>query len=85
MTWENAGGETIGTVDPPAPKETSEGTDERFTNIGFLPTGKGRIVIFGALLPQPTEQFSHWFGLNAYAISAAGQTMFIRALEWKRK
>lgn len=83
--WENAGGTTIGTVDPPARKETTEGTGERFTNIGFLPANKGRIVIFGALLPQPTEQFSHWFGLNAYAVSAAGQTMFIRALDWKRK
>lgn len=84
--WEEAGGETIGTVDPPTDrKQTSEGSGEPFTNIGFLPSGKGRIVIFGALLPQPTEDFSHWFGLNAYTVSAAGQTMFIRAIDWKRK
>ena len=84
--WEEAGGETIGTVDPPQDrKQTSEGTGEPFTNIGFLPAGKGRIVIFGALLPQPTEDFSHWFGLNAYTVSAAGQTMFLRTLDWKRK
>lgn len=84
--WESAGGETIGTVDPPTDrKATSEGTGEPFTNIGFLPSGKGRIVIFGALLPQPTEDFSHWFGLNPYTVSAAGQTMFLRAIDWKRK
>lgn len=84
--WEEAGGETVGTVDPPVDrKQIVEGTGEPFTNIGFLPTGKGRIVIFGALLPQPTEEFSHWFGLNAYTVSAAGQTMFLRAIDWKRK
>jgi hypothetical protein len=85
-SWEGAGGETIGTVDPPEDrKQTIEGTGEPFTNIGFLPSGKGRIVIFGALLPQPTEDFSHWFGLNPYTVSAAGQRMFLRSIGWKRK
>lgn len=80
--WEAAGGVTVGTVDPPAEKETSEGQAEDLTNIGLLEQGKGRIVIFGALLPQPTEDYPHWFGLNGYTISAAGQTMLLRALNW---
>jgi hypothetical protein len=83
--WEQAGGETIGTVDPPERKGTVEGTAENLTNIGTMKLGKGRLVIFGALLPQPTENFSHWFGLNGYTISAAGQTMLLRAMSWKRK
>jgi hypothetical protein len=42
-------------------------------------------VIFGALLPQPTERFEHWFGLNAYTISTPGQQLLLRALSWKRE
>jgi hypothetical protein len=84
-TWEQAGGETIGTVDPPERKGTVEGTAENLTNIGTMKLGDGRLVIFGALLPQPTENFSHWFGLNGYTVSAAGQTMLLRAMDWKRK
>lgn len=83
--WEQAGGVTVGTVDPPEDrKATTEGFNENLTNIGTLKLGKGRIVIFGALLPQPTENYPHWFGLNGYTISAAGQTMLLRALSWTR-
>lgn len=89
--WEAAGGETIGTADPPADrKSVTEGTtfeqvgkrdaDQDKTEIGILPVGDGRIVIFGALLPHPTEEYSHWFGLNGYGISHAGQTMLLKIL-----
>jgi hypothetical protein len=89
--WEEAGGVTVGTADPPADrKAVSEGNnmqtfgkrdaDQDRTEIGTIEVGKGRIVIFGALLPQPTEKYPHWFGLNGYSISAAGQTMFLRAM-----
>ncbi|HEX2195539.1 MAG TPA: hypothetical protein VHJ76_01325, partial [Actinomycetota bacterium] len=91
--WEGAGGVTVGTADPPSDRKSTADTDEgiafdfgkRFgaqdkTVIGTLPVGKGRIVIFGALLPQPTERFPHWFGLNAYAISDAGQKMLLKVL-----
>lgn len=89
--WEAAGGVTVGTTDPPADrKSVTEGnTMEQFgkrdadqdkTEIGYVEVGKGRIFIFGALLPQPTEKYSHWFGLNAYAISHPAQTMLLRVL-----
>lgn len=89
--WESAGGVTVGTADPPADrKSVTEGNnmdavgkrdaDQDKTEIGILEVGKGRIVIFGALLPQPTEDYPHWFGLNAYSLSSAGQTMLMRAL-----
>jgi hypothetical protein len=42
--------------------------------------GKGRIVIFGALLPQASENYDHWFGLNPYTITIAGQEMLLKAL-----
>lgn len=83
--WEGAGGVTIGTVDPPEDrKATFEGFNEDLTNIGTLKVGKGRVVIFGALLPQPTENYPHWFGLNGYTVSAAGQTILLRAMDWTR-
>lgn len=89
--WEGVGGETVGTADPPKDrKAVSEGNsmqlvgkrdaDQDKTEIGILKVGEGRIIIFGALLPQPTEQFTHWFGLNAYAISHPAQTMLLRIL-----
>ena len=84
-TWEGAGGVTIGTVDPPKDRKgTTEGPNQDKTAIGTLEVGKGRVVIFGALLPQPTENYPHWFGLDAYTISAAGQTMLLRAMSWGR-
>ncbi len=88
--WEAAGGETVGTADPPADrKSVSEGSMDTYgkrdakqdkTEIGILPVGEGRIIIFGAILPQPTEEYSHWFGLNSYAVSHAAQTMLLKIL-----
>ena len=89
--WEAAGGETVGTADPPADRKSVEegnnvdGARQARRRSGQdrdrdPPVGKGRIVIFGALLPQPTEKYPHWFGLNAYSISTAGQTMLLRVM-----
>jgi hypothetical protein len=79
--WEEAGGITIGTVDPPQDRKGgAEGTDTTKTSIGILEQGDGRIVIFGALLPQPSEDYEHWFGLNPYTVTIAGQELLLRAL-----
>ncbi len=79
--WEDVGGVTIGTVDPtPDRHGGAEGTAKDKTSIGFVKQGKGRIVIFGALLPQPSEDFEHWFGLNPYTITIAGQELLLHAL-----
>ena len=79
--WEEAGGVTVGSVDPPdSAKGGAEGTETAKTNIGFVELGEGRIAIFGALLPQPSEDHDHWFGLNGYTVSIPGQTLLLRAL-----
>lgn len=80
--WENLGGETIATADPLGGKAQGEGTATDRTAIGTLPFGKGRIVVFGALLPQPTEDYDHWFGVNAYTVSIPGQQLLLEALRW---
>lgn len=84
-SWEDAGGTIIGTADPPQdPKGRYEGTDEDETIIGTMPIGDGRLVIFGGLLPQPTEHHPHWYGLNAYTISIPGQQLLLQGLDWER-
>jgi hypothetical protein len=71
----------VGTVDPPSdPKDTSEGYSADKVSIGQYGLGRGRVTFFGALLPRPTDKNPHWYGLDDYAISYAGQTMLLRAL-----
>lgn len=83
--WEGAGGETVATADPPAePKRRFEGTATDRTIIGTLRLGEGRIVVMGGILPQPSEDHPHWYGLNAYTVSIPGQQLLLRALRWKR-
>jgi len=83
--WEAAGGQTIGTADPPEdPKQRYEGTDTDKTIIGTMPLGTGRLVIFGGVLPRPTEDYPHWFGLDAYTISIPGQQLLLQGLTWER-
>lgn len=83
--WEALGGETAGTADPPdGPKGRFEGTDTDRVVVGVLPLGRGRVVILGGLLPSPSEDHPHWYGLNAYTLSITGQRLLLRALTWQR-
>jgi hypothetical protein len=81
--WEKLGGVTVGTADPLGGKAPGEGTATDRTSIGILERGAGRIVVFGALLPRPTEDFDHWFGVNPYTVSIPGQQLLLRALRWQ--
>jgi len=76
---------TVATADPPAdPKASTEGFNIDQATIGVVRSGAGQIVFFGGLLPRPVETNPHWYGLNAYTISFAGQTMLLRAMTHKR-
>ncbi|HVF52263.1 MAG TPA: hypothetical protein VNC78_01520 [Actinomycetota bacterium] len=82
--WEDAGGVTIGTVDPPQNRKLgAEGQATDKTSIGELELGSGRVVIFGALLPQASESFDHWFGVNPYTLTIAGQDLLLRSVDSK--
>ena len=59
--WEGAGGKSLAYI-----------TDEAQIGLGRLKLGKGTIGILGALLPRPTEEFDHFFGLADYGVSVAG-------------
>lgn len=45
------------------------------TIYGELPLGEGQVRILGALLPDPTEEFYHPFGLQDYAVTYTGYTL----------
>lgn len=79
------GARVVGTADPPATRTTTrEGTASDRATIAVIPIGKGRIVAFGALLPRPSEEYPHYFGLEGYTISPSGQELLLRAMTWPR-
>lgn len=59
--WEEAGGESIAYI-----------TSEDEIGLGRVKVKKGTVGIFGAVLPDPTEKFDHFFGLADYAVTVAG-------------
>ena len=50
------------------------------TNVGTLPLGAGRVHVFGAILPDPTEAAHHPYGLDNHAVSNAGNRILLNML-----
>lgn len=50
------------------------------TNLGVLPVGAGSIQIFGAILPDPTEEANHPYGLDNHAVAANGNRIVLKML-----
>ena len=72
IEWERLGGRTAGTT-----------TADEVT-LGELALGKGVVRVIGALLPMPTEQYYHPFGLANYAVTYSGYQVLQNALQWER-
>ena len=70
--WERIGGRTAGTT-----------TADEMT-LGELALGNGVVRVIGALLPMPTEQSYHPFGLANYAVTYSGYQVLQNALQWER-
>jgi hypothetical protein len=78
--WEAAGGETVATI-------------EGDTALGSLPLGKGRVTVFGAVLPQAVEQLRledgsvtetpHPHGLADFAVTITGGQVLDNVLEFR--
>ena len=45
---------------------------ENEVGLGRVRYGRGNIGIIGALLPQPTERYDHFYGLAGYGVTVAG-------------
>ena len=74
--WDGKGGTTVGTVGDS-------------TVLGEMPLQKGRILAFGAILPQPVEALEkgetpHPEGLAAYGVTIAGGQVLHNALSYRR-
>jgi hypothetical protein len=74
--WDGKGGTTVGTV----------GTS---TVLGEMPYGKGKLLAFGAVLPQPVETLEkagtpHPEGLADYGVTIAGGQVLHNALSYRR-
>ncbi|MHB1242513.1 MAG: CARDB domain-containing protein [Gaiellaceae bacterium] len=72
VEWERLGGRTAGT------------TSADQVTLGELPLGAGVVRVVGALLPMPTEQYWHPFGLANYAVTYSGYQVLQNALQWQR-
>ena len=78
--WEAAGGDTVATI-------------EGKTALGSAPLGKGRVTVFGALLPQAIEQLvledgtttetPHPYGLADYAVTITGGQVLDNVLSFR--
>ena len=70
--WDAKGGFTAGT----------NGSGQ--TIYGERTLGKGKVSFLGALLPQPTEEHFHPFGLQNYAVTYTGYTLLENMLDYSR-
>jgi putative cell wall-binding protein len=79
--WEDAGGVTVGLAG--AGRLPSVGDADHVT-YGELPLGDGVIRILGGLLPMPTTEYDHPFGLGGYGVAFSGYQVFHNMLQWVR-
>lgn len=68
--WVAAGGKSLAT----------NGTGR--TAYGEIGLGKGKVRFLGALLPQPTEDYFHPYGLQNYAVTYTGYTLLENMLRY---
>jgi hypothetical protein len=73
--WTGAGGRVVGT------DGTGDASIDQVT-FGELPLGKGRIRILGSLLPFPTTESFHPFGLSSYGVTDPGFTLTKNMWTW---
>ncbi len=79
--WEEAGGTTVATVG-------EQDGDSPNTALGQLDRGKGRLTIFGAILPQAVESLPdvetpHPHGLASYAVTITGGQVLDNVLAYR--
>jgi hypothetical protein len=81
--WEAAGGTTAARTLVRKDEEAG-GPSQTGASLGELAFGRGRIRIAGALLPAPTEENYHPFGLSSYALTYTGYQLIENLLDYQR-
>jgi hypothetical protein len=56
--------------------------DHNGIGLGKVPVGKGQVQFIGSLLPDPTEEFYHPYGLDPYATTYSGNQILRNMLFW---
>lgn len=59
--------------------------DETEVGLGRVKLGRGTVGIIGALLPQPTEKYDHFYGLAGYALTVAGGQVLNNMIEFGKR
>lgn len=60
----------------------SQNCNGRNVALGYVDIGEGRIQFMGALLPDPTEEFYHPYGLDDYATTYSANQIVRNMLGW---
>jgi hypothetical protein len=81
--WEAAGGSVAARTLVRSTRSPGSATTTG-VSLGELPFGAGRIRIAGALLPDPTEENFHPYGLASYALTYTGYQVFENLIAWVR-
>lgn len=71
-----------GTVASLTEEDTADPTGA--INLGEIPLAEGRIRFIGALLPDPTEESYHPYGLESYATTYSGNQIMRAFLDWEQ-
>jgi hypothetical protein len=79
--WEGAGGLTLGrSYVRPGP---GGGQGWAGVTLGELDAGEGVIRVIGGLLPEPTAENFHPYGLSSYGLTWTGYQLFENATTWE--
>ncbi|MBI4392735.1 MAG: hypothetical protein HY556_02920 [Euryarchaeota archaeon] len=54
------------------------------TNLGIVKLGSGKVTFIGAMLPDPSEEFYHPYGLDSYATTYSANQILRNALGWEQ-
>lgn len=81
--WETAGGTTAART--LVRGETGPGPSEVGVSLGELAFGLGQIRVAGGMLPEPTEQNLHPYGLRSYALTYTGYQVFENLVDYQRR
>lgn len=86
--WKAVGGKAIGAVELPGSGPAANplvpvSQPPTGINLGELSLGAGTVRILGALLPDPTEEYYHPYGLDSYATTYTGNLLFRNLLGWE--
>ncbi|HEX2084669.1 MAG TPA: hypothetical protein VHF89_03225, partial [Solirubrobacteraceae bacterium] len=77
---QNAGAKTAATAAEGAPRSPTPRLDR--TTVGEAVVGEGRVRFIGAVVPQPSQEFDHDFGIEPYSLTYTGHFLLRNALEW---